>query len=160
MSGSRLRATAAKAANRCCCRQDREEFSRFLSLRQRTRHAVFYAPATRSGARAVLGVHRAIAYRGPSVLAREIEIFRAATSIALGGCLPHQHGAGELRAYRDNEFYKSEEEFVFRHRRGDRTEYETIVNAGFLLQVDDAWLPALWDRIGIQMGLEAFRSAR
>ena len=26
-----------------------------------------------------------------------------------------------------------------------------------MLQVDDAWLPALWDRIGITMGLEAFR---
>ena len=38
-----------------------------------------------------------------------------------------------------------------------RVEYEAIVDAGFLLQVDDAWLPALWDRIGIAMGLDAFR---
>src|SRR5207247_9726240 len=36
-------------------------------------------------------------------------------------------------------------------------EYRTIVEAGIVLQVDDAWLPALWDRIGIEMGLEAFR---
>ena len=26
-----------------------------------------------------------------------------------------------------------------------------------ILQIDDAWLPALWDRIGIAMGLAAFR---
>jgi 5-methyltetrahydropteroyltriglutamate--homocysteine methyltransferase len=32
-----------------------------------------------------------------------------------------------------------------------------IAAAGITLQVDDAWLPALWDRIGIQMGLNAFR---
>ena len=32
-----------------------------------------------------------------------------------------------------------------------------IAAAGFAVQVDDAWLAALWDRIGIQMGLEAFR---
>jgi 5-methyltetrahydropteroyltriglutamate--homocysteine methyltransferase len=38
-----------------------------------------------------------------------------------------------------------------------RSEYEAIVAAGFILQIDDAWLPALWDRIGIQMGLDAFR---
>ena len=38
-----------------------------------------------------------------------------------------------------------------------RVEYQTIVAAGFTLQVDDAWLPALWDRIGMQMGLDAFR---
>jgi 5-methyltetrahydropteroyltriglutamate--homocysteine methyltransferase len=25
------------------------------------------------------------------------------------------------------------------------------------VQIDDAWLPALWDRIGVQMGLEAYR---
>lgn len=38
-----------------------------------------------------------------------------------------------------------------RHRR------ELIANAGLLLQVDDAWLAALWDRIGIATGLAAFR---
>ena len=38
-----------------------------------------------------------------------------------------------------------------------RVEYEAIADAGIMLQVDDAWLPALWDRIGIQMGLDAFR---
>jgi 5-methyltetrahydropteroyltriglutamate--homocysteine methyltransferase len=38
-----------------------------------------------------------------------------------------------------------------------KVEYETIAKAGLLLQVDDAWLPALWDRIGIKMGLEAYR---
>jgi 5-methyltetrahydropteroyltriglutamate--homocysteine methyltransferase len=31
-----------------------------------------------------------------------------------------------------------------------------IVEGGILLQVDDAWLPALWDRIGIEMGFDAF----
>ena len=39
-----------------------------------------------------------------------------------------------------------------------RDEYEAIVNAGFLLQVDDAWTAALWDRIGVQMGLDAFKT--
>ena len=32
-----------------------------------------------------------------------------------------------------------------------------IAASGLILQVDDAWLPALWDRIGMQMGLAAFR---
>ena len=39
-----------------------------------------------------------------------------------------------------------------------RAEYEAIAAAGLILQVDDAWLPALWDRIGIGMGLAAFRA--
>src|SRR5687767_9150133 len=37
-----------------------------------------------------------------------------------------------------------------------RVEYESIARSGVTLQVDDAWLPALWDRIGMQMGLAAF----
>ena len=32
-----------------------------------------------------------------------------------------------------------------------------IASSGLVLQVDDAWLPALWDRIGIGMGLDAFK---
>ena len=39
-----------------------------------------------------------------------------------------------------------------------RVEYEAIVNAGFLLQIDDAWTAALWDRIGVGMGLDAFKA--
>src|SRR5205814_8353414 len=54
--------------------------------------------------------------------------------------------------------YRSDEEFVYAIAEAMRVEYETITNAGFLLQVDDAWLPALWDRIGIGMGLKAFRA--
>jgi 5-methyltetrahydropteroyltriglutamate--homocysteine methyltransferase len=62
-----------------------------------------------------------------------------------------------LEPYRRNDFYKSQEEFVFAIAEAMRTEYRTIIDAGFLLQIDDAWLPALWDRIGIQIGLDAYR---
>ena len=62
-----------------------------------------------------------------------------------------------LEPYRRNEYYKSDEEFVFALAEAMRTEYQAIVEAGFILQIDDAWLVALWDRIGIPMGLEAFR---
>ena len=63
-----------------------------------------------------------------------------------------------LEVYRRNRFYKSDEEYVFAIAEAMRVEYEAIVAAGLILQVDDAWLPALWDRIGIGMGLEAFRA--
>jgi len=63
-----------------------------------------------------------------------------------------------LEVYRRNRFYKSDEEYVFAIAEAMRVEYEAIVAAGLILQVDDAWLPALWDRIGIGMGLTAFRA--
>jgi 5-methyltetrahydropteroyltriglutamate--homocysteine methyltransferase len=62
-----------------------------------------------------------------------------------------------LEVYRRNEFYRSEEDYVFAIAEAMRVEYETIAESGVLLQIDDAWLPALWDRIGIAMGLAAFR---
>ncbi len=38
-----------------------------------------------------------------------------------------------------------------------KIEYQAIVDAGLCVQVDDAWLPALWDRIGVEMGLAAYK---
>jgi len=58
---------------------------------------------------------------------------------------------------RENTYYKTQEEFVFALADALSVEYETIAKAGFNVQVDDAWLAALWDRIGIPMGLAAFQ---
>jgi 5-methyltetrahydropteroyltriglutamate--homocysteine methyltransferase len=66
--------------------------------------------------------------------------------------------AASLEVYRPNRYYKSDEEYVHALSEAMRVEYEAIVAAGLLLQIDDAWLPALWDRIGIGMGLKAFRA--
>ena len=51
----------------------------------------------------------------------------------------------------------SDEEFLYALAEALRVEYETLVKAGLLVQIDDAWLPALWDRIGIPMGLPKYR---
>jgi 5-methyltetrahydropteroyltriglutamate--homocysteine methyltransferase len=60
-------------------------------------------------------------------------------------------------AYAGHEQVGREIEYLYALADALRVEYELIVDAGFVLQVDDAWLPALWDRIGIEMGLDAFR---
>ena len=39
-----------------------------------------------------------------------------------------------------------------------RTEYEMVAAAGLIVQADDAWLTAMWDRTGIAMGLDAIRA--
>jgi 5-methyltetrahydropteroyltriglutamate--homocysteine methyltransferase len=92
-------------------------------------------------------------------MAREIEVFRVVL-----GAHPRQDAfltttaPASLEPYRKNEFYKSEEEFVYAIADAMRIEYQMIAQAGFLVQVDDAWIPALWDRIGIKMGLAAFKN--
>jgi len=99
-----------------------------------------------------------IGYVGQAAMQSEIETFKT----ALGGgdvsdCFLTTTAPASLEPYHGNEFYKSTEEFLFAMAEAMRAEYEMIANAGFILQVDDAWLAALWDRIGIPMGLPAFR---
>ncbi len=48
---------------------------------------------------------------------------------------------------RKNEYYKNEEELVVALAEALRTEYRAIVNAGFLLQVDDARAAVTYDRM-------------
>lgn len=55
-----------------------------------------------------------------------------------------------------NEYYGSQEEFVWALAEAMRHEYEAIVEAGFLLQVDDAWIPALWAQMLPDVDLDAY----
>lgn len=99
-----------------------------------------------------------ILYSGQKQLEREIDTLRQ----ALGGIDPGDAfltstAPASIEAGRGNEFYKSTEEFLYAIAEALRVEYEMITQAGFTLQVDDAWLAALWDRIGIQMGLQGYK---
>jgi len=135
--------------------KDREEFADFYRYAGE-RGTLFYAPGSQIRPRRPYWVCTSpIGYRGQAALAREIEL--ACAFIAPADGFLTSTAPASFEPYRDNEFYKSEEEFVYALAEAMRTEYEAIAAAGFLLQVDDAWLPALWDRIGIAMGLAAFR---
>ena len=97
-------------------------------------------------------------YSGQSALAQEIDLLRS----ALGDADPStafltSTAPASLEPGRPNEYYASDEQYVFALAEALRTEYETIVDAGFSVQVDDAWLAALWDRIGVGMGLPAYK---
>jgi 5-methyltetrahydropteroyltriglutamate--homocysteine methyltransferase len=99
-----------------------------------------------------------ITYTGQAALQREIDLLRD----ALGDRPPSDAfitstAPASIEVGRVNEYYRDDEEFVFALADALRVEYETIARAGFLVQVDDAWLAALWDRIGVKMGLAAYQ---
>jgi 5-methyltetrahydropteroyltriglutamate--homocysteine methyltransferase len=99
-----------------------------------------------------------IGYRGQAALQTEIETLRASLGdVSPGDAFLTSTAPASLEPGRLNRYYKSEEEFVYALAEALRVEYEMIAEAGFLLQVDDAWLAALWDRIGIPMGLAAYK---
>ena len=97
-------------------------------------------------------------YRGQVALEREIRMLRdslgevPASDAFLTSTAPLSVEPG-----RDKGSYATDEEHIYAIAEAMREEYEAIAGAGFQLQVDDAWLGALWDRIGIPMGLEGYR---
>jgi 5-methyltetrahydropteroyltriglutamate--homocysteine methyltransferase len=96
-----------------------------------------------------------VTYTGGASLANEIETLKR--HVPVEDAFLTSTAPASLEVYRRNEYYKSEEEFLYAIAEAMRVEYETIVKSGVVLQIDDAWLVALWDRIGIQMGMAAFR---
>jgi 5-methyltetrahydropteroyltriglutamate--homocysteine methyltransferase len=99
-----------------------------------------------------------IVYTGQQALQREIETLRGALGdLEPGDAFLTSTAPASIEAGRLNEYYASDEEFVHGIAAALRIEYEMIAAAGFVLQIDDAWLAALWDRIGVQMGLEAYK---
>jgi 5-methyltetrahydropteroyltriglutamate--homocysteine methyltransferase len=134
--------------------RDREAFADFYRYASE-RGTLFYAPGEQiKRVRPVWHCTDPVVYRGLAPLKREIETlleFVQPEEAFLTSTAP-----GSLEVYRRNEHYRSDEEFVYAIAEAMRVEYEAIAASGVVLQVDDAWLPALWDRIGIPMGLPAF----
>lgn len=135
--------------------KDREAFADFYRYATE-RSTLFYTPGEQIKRRRPNWVCTGpITYEAHDSLRREIEMLQAhadGSELFLTSTAP-----ASLEVYRENEYYDSDEEYLFALAEALRVEYEAIADAGLILQIDDAWLPALWDRVGIQMGLEAFR---
>jgi 5-methyltetrahydropteroyltriglutamate--homocysteine methyltransferase len=136
--------------------KDREEFADFYKYANE-RGTLFYTPGAQiAKKRPVQACTGPVTYVGQAELKKEIDVTLAVAgkeNVFLTSTAP-----GSLEVYRRNRHYKNDEEYVFALAEAMRVEYEAIAAAGFILQIDDAWLPALWDRIGMDMGLSAFRA--
>lgn len=98
-----------------------------------------------------------IRYIGQAQMQRDVDNLRAALEdVSVVEAFLPVTAPASLEPYRSNEFYASESEFLYALADAMKEEYEIIARAGFLVQVDDAWTVALWDRIGIGIGMEAF----
>jgi 5-methyltetrahydropteroyltriglutamate--homocysteine methyltransferase len=135
--------------------RDREAFAEFYRYASE-KGTLFYAPGEQiKRVRPIWICTGPITYQGEQALAREIDELKA--HVPVEEAFLTSTAPASLEVYRRNEYYKSEEQFVYAIAEAMRVEYEAIVASGVVLQIDDAWLVALWDRIGIPMGLEAFR---
>ena len=133
--------------------RDREAFAEFYQYAA-DKGTLFFAPGEQiKRVRPIWVCTAPITYTGLDSLQKEIRELKArvpADDAFLTATAP-----ASLEVYRRNEHYRSEEEFVYAIAEAMRVEYEAIVESGVVLQIDDAWLVALWDRLGLS--LEAFR---
>jgi 5-methyltetrahydropteroyltriglutamate--homocysteine methyltransferase len=98
-----------------------------------------------------------ISYRGHALLQRDLAAFKEALGRVsveeafVPAIAPAMVGRGQ------NRYYATDEEYVFAIAEALRTEYRAIVDAGFVLQIDDPGLGETWDMLIPPPPLEEYR---
>ena len=135
--------------------KDREQFAEFYRYAEQA-GALFYAPGGQiRRARPYLVCTGPISYTATAELQREIDVLTAAAGTE--DAFLTSTAPGSLEVYRRNAYYGSEEEYLFAWAEAMAVEYRAIVEAGLILQIDDAWLSGMWERGGMEQGMEAYR---
>ena len=85
-------------------------------------------------------------YTGQGEIAADIANLKAAiATVNVAGAFLPANSPGTIEHWLVNEYYKTDEEFVFAIADVMHQEYQAIVDAGFLLQIDDPDLPDGWN---------------
>lgn len=98
-----------------------------------------------------------IAYKGEALLKQDLATLKAAlekvevADAFVPAIAPAMVGRGQ------NRYYPTEEAYVFALAEALRTEYRAIVDAGFILQIDDPGLGETWDMLNPAPPLEEYR---
>ena len=99
-----------------------------------------------------------IAYTGQGALCRDIENFKAALAdVEVEEAFLPVAAPASVIPDRKNEYYKSDEDCLLAIAEAMRTEYRMIVEAGFLLQLDDARAAVTYDRMVPPAGMQDYR---
>ncbi len=117
----------------------------------RTRFAEFYAELDAKEAPATITESICtgpIRYTGQAELQRDIDNFKAALAgVPVEEAFMPVAAPGSVIPDRKNEYYASEDECLQAIAEAMRTEYRMIVDAGFILQLDDARTAVTFDRM-------------
>ena len=121
--------------------ETRREWTNFRDYYER------YLPAAMPPAALPTACTGPISYKGQAQLQQDLDNFKAAlaghdvTEAFVPAIAPGMVGRDQ------NQYYKTEEEYRFAIAEALKTEYKAIVDAGFILQIDDPGLGETWDMI-------------
>ncbi len=99
-----------------------------------------------------------ISYRGQAALERDLANLRQAVAASGAADAFMTAVAPGSFARGLNRFYRTHDEFVYAVAEAMRTEYRAIVDAGFILQVDDPGFAEGWDAMDDSVSLEEYRA--
>ena len=99
-----------------------------------------------------------LTYKGHAAVQKDIEVFKAGLKGApvADAFLPVVAPASAVPRHK-NEYYKDDEEFLFKLAEALREEYKAVVDAGLMVQIDDAFLPYMYDVAFAADQLEQYR---
>ncbi len=157
---------AQPGATRQIFGKDRQDFAEFYAAWTRHERTMWLPPAlAEAPAPSSLIAWECtgpISYTGSDAIQTDIANFKAALADEqvngkfAEAFLPVS-APGSAEATRLNHYYPSEEAYLYALAGALKTEYRAIVDAGLLVQVDDAFLPALYDRLLLSGTLEDYR---
>jgi 5-methyltetrahydropteroyltriglutamate--homocysteine methyltransferase len=112
--------------------------NQWLTSREGRSFPEFYAQTHPASAHTHMICTGPITYKGHTQLKRDIDNLKA----ALGGVTVEEAfmpaiSPSNIEDWQKNAYYKSQEEYVFAIAEAMREEYQAIVDAGFLVQIDD-----------------------
>jgi len=133
-----------------------------MSMRtgERLEFAEFYSELPWPSPTERVVVSGAISYIGQQEVQRDLQLFRSA--LAEAGVTPEETfmcvlAPGWLEHFFYNEHYANDEDYLFALADAIRHEYKAIVDAGFVLQIDDPALPDTYDMIVPAPGIDEYR---
>jgi 5-methyltetrahydropteroyltriglutamate--homocysteine methyltransferase len=99
-----------------------------------------------------------ITYKGQAFVEADLANFRAALEGKnVAEAFVPAVGPGTIELQRRNDYYKTQEEYLFAIAEAMKTEYKLIVDAGFILQIDDPRLMTEFDSLDPEPPLEDYR---
>ncbi len=120
-----------------------------ITARDETKFAGYFAANPRArpvGPQTMPVCVEKLRYIGQADLAADLANFKAALDgVDVAEAFLPANSPGTIEHWLANEYYKSDEEFVFAIADVMHEEYQAIVDAGFVLQIDDPDLPDGWN---------------
>lgn len=144
--------------------KDRQDFADFYAAWGPIERSAWLPPELQEAGKAAGTALRwvcsgPIAYKGKAAIERDIANFKAALAAAgvSEGFLPVV-APGSVEASHPNKYYATDEAYLYALADALKEEYHAVIDAGLLLQVDDAFLPFVYDRMVLTSTMEEYLS--